>query len=241
MENTSRGLTANALKLIAITAMLVDHIAWAFVPTYSPLGQIMHMIGRTTAPIMCYFIAEGYYHTKNLNNYALRLGIFAVISYFAYTFEHTGNFLAIYNAGMIFTLFLGLIAIVVCKSEKIPFVLKLLAVLVLCALSLFGDWPIFGILFILAFALNRGSFAKQALWFSAAAVGMYLLMVMTDDSIINGITGNLFQLAVLLALPLLMLYNGQRGKGGRFFKWLFYIFYPAHLIILGIIQWYIIK
>ena len=73
-------LNSNTLKYIAIVAMLIDHIAWAFVPFSSVLGQIMHFIGRFTAPMMCYFIAEGYFYTRNVKKYIVRIGIFAVIS-----------------------------------------------------------------------------------------------------------------------------------------------------------------
>lgn len=55
------GITSDLLKLIAIIAMTVDHIAWAFVPFGSIAGQLMHVIGRLTAPIMCFMVAEGYY------------------------------------------------------------------------------------------------------------------------------------------------------------------------------------
>lgn len=87
-----RGLSANTLKYIAIAAMLIDHIAWCFVDTYSVLGQIMHVIGRLTAPIMCYFIAEGYYYTRNVKKYLLRLGLFALISWAPFTFMEFGTF-----------------------------------------------------------------------------------------------------------------------------------------------------
>ena len=81
-------LDANQLKLIAIFAMTVDHIAWLLFPGYAKgaLPVVMHIIGRLTCPIMCYFIAEGYYHTRDLNRYTLRLFVFAVISHFAYIF-----------------------------------------------------------------------------------------------------------------------------------------------------------
>ena len=70
-----RGLCGNELKLLAILAMTVDHIAWSLFPGYSmhPLALLMHAIGRLTCPIMCYFIAEGYHYTKSFQNYALRL------------------------------------------------------------------------------------------------------------------------------------------------------------------------
>ena len=40
-----------------------------------------------------------------------------------------------------------------------------------------------------------------------------------------------------MPLALLRLYNGQRGRGGRFGKWFFYILYPAHLLVLGVIKY----
>ena len=67
-------MSSNTLKIIAITAMLIDHIAWAFVPTLNPLGQLMHIIGRLTAPIMCFLIAEDII-IPECKKYALRLGL----------------------------------------------------------------------------------------------------------------------------------------------------------------------
>ena len=67
-----KGLTSDILKLIAVIAMVIDHIAWAFIPFNSIAGQIMHVIGRLTAPIMCFMIAEGYYKTNNVKKYAQR-------------------------------------------------------------------------------------------------------------------------------------------------------------------------
>lgn len=54
-------LSSNAIKLIAIAAMTVDHIAWAVFPGYPKefLPLLMHLIGRITCPIMCYCIAGG--------------------------------------------------------------------------------------------------------------------------------------------------------------------------------------
>ena len=59
---------SNVLKLIAIIAMTLDHLTWLIFPGYSiePLAIILHIIGRITCPIMCYFIAEGFHHTKDI-------------------------------------------------------------------------------------------------------------------------------------------------------------------------------
>ena len=66
-----KGLNSNALKMIAIIAMTIDHIAWLVFPDYphEVLPVILHTIGRLTCPIMCYFIAEGYHYTKNIRKY----------------------------------------------------------------------------------------------------------------------------------------------------------------------------
>ena len=75
-------LNSNQLKLIAILAMTVDHIAWAVFSGYPTeiLPLVMHIIGRLTCPIMCYFVAEGYHYTKNINKYTARLFAFSIIS-----------------------------------------------------------------------------------------------------------------------------------------------------------------
>ena len=75
---------ANTLKIIAVMAMTVDHIAWLCFPGYSQdwLPIVMHMTGRLTCPVMCYFISEGYHHTKDIAKYTRRLFAFAFISHF---------------------------------------------------------------------------------------------------------------------------------------------------------------
>ena len=81
-------MDANTIKLIAVIAMTIDHVTWMIYPGYPKefVPILLHIIGRLTCPIMCYFIAEGYHYTKNLNKYTVRLFLFAFISHFAYVF-----------------------------------------------------------------------------------------------------------------------------------------------------------
>ena len=51
----------------------------------------------------------------------------------------------------------------------------------------------------------------------------------------KGLTGNVLQLCTALSIPLLRLYNGQRGRW-KGMKWLFYIYYPAHLALIGVLR-----
>lgn len=237
MELSARRLSANTIKWIAIVAMLIDHTAWAFVPTYSVLGQLMHIVGRITAPIMCFFIAEGYTHTHSFKRYAYRLALFALISQVPFTFFQTGQLRFVVpgffseSFNVIYTLFLSLLAIYVYDKIGNP-LLRTLAGVGLCLLSLPGDWMFFDILFTLVFWENRGNFRRQAQAFSILAVFMVFFAAASAGHLFYH---QLFQAGIFLSLPILSLYSGERG-GGRHSKWAFYIFYPAHLLVLGILE-----
>jgi hypothetical protein len=215
--------------------MLADHIAWTFVPTESVLAFGMHLFGRLTAPIMCFFIAEGYVHTTNLRKYFIRMAVFSVISGWAYGFYESGGKLGYHGFGMIYTLFLGLIAIHVWNQKQLMTGLRIVLIVILCFFSLLGDWPIMGILWPLFFYIYRDDNHKKYVSFSIVGVleaSSFIFMYWGDWSMVIAM---LCQFGVLLAIPVLSCYNGQLGKY-KGMKWLFYIFYPAHLIAITLIR-----
>ena len=229
-------VSAALLKYIAVICMVIDHAAWAFVPTASVLGQLLHTVGRLTAPIMCFFVAEGYYHTRSRKRYLLRMAVFAVISVIPYAFYSAdGNWNAVfsrfYDLGMIYTLTLGLLSVIVWNSNADEPV-KLLGVAVLLFLSTFGDWPYAGVLWVLAFAVFREEPKKRDIAFCIVSVFMaaWISARYFPRMGFGCLRLTLCQFGTLLALPLLRLYNGERGNQP---KWFFYIFYPAHLLVLG--------
>lgn len=244
-------ISANAIKYLAALAMLIDHIAWCFVDTYSVLGVIMHTIGRITAPIMTYFIVEGFHYTRNVNKYLLRLAVFAAVSWIPFIFMETGSLIPFTYAdgnlyfnpaqGVIYTFFLTLLALKTVHSETLKKPAKALIVIGLCLLSMIGDWFFFPIVWALLFDKYRGSFKKQAAAFAVSSLVLMTLMVIFVTFVTGGILKNLFQYGVLLALVPLYFYSGEKGRGGRFNKWFFYIFYPAHLALLGVLRWYVFK
>ena len=104
-------LNANTLKLIAVLAMVLDHAATVFLADTAPAALFFHAVGQIAAPIMCFFVAEGYAYTSNLKKYLLRLFIAAVISHVPYAlcFKFTvWEFW--YVTGVLWGLFLGLLA-----------------------------------------------------------------------------------------------------------------------------------
>lgn len=236
-------LSADIIKYIAVTAMFIDHIASAFVEFNSVLGQTMHILGRITAPIMSFFIAEGFHYTKNMKRYVLRLAVFALISWYPFIYKTTGESpITIENGriyinpqqSMIFTLLLALLSLTIIHSEKIPLIAKPMLIVILIIISLIGDWYCFPLIWAMIFDKFREDYKKQAIAFTVTSI---IMILFTFELVLKWkLTGSLFQFGVLLALPLLYLYNGKKSKNNSFNKWFFYIFYPAHMVIIGLLK-----
>lgn len=238
---------ANEIKLLAIAAMTADHVAWLCFPGYprDALALILHTIGRLTCPIMCYFIAEGYHYTKDAAKYRNRLFLFAFLSHFAYVFASANyvdwkSFIPFYygdilnQTSVMWPLAWGLVMLQIVHSGKIREKRKPLLVILICLITFPSDWSCIASLCILAFGTNRGRFRVQMLWM-VFYVALYSIVYFFAIDKVYG----LMQMAVVLAIPILRLYNGRRGssqRANRILKWAFYIYYPLHLLILGMIQ-----
>jgi len=240
-------LNANAVKLIAIIAMTIDHIAWMLFPGYpsDAVPIAMHIIGRITCPVMCYFIAEGYHYTKNINRYTLRLFAFAFLSHFAYVYFSANyidwkSFIPFYygevlnQTSVMWPLAWGLVMLRIVNSNTIKEYIKAVLIFAICLITFPSDWSCIASLCVLAFGTNRGNLKKQML-LMIFYVAMYAIVYFFTLDKLYGI----IQMAVVLAIPVIMLYNGQRGKSRRInviMKYFFYVYYPLHLFIIGWIQ-----
>lgn len=227
-------INRNQLKYLAIIAMVIDHIGWTFVSIATVQGQVMHFFGRLTGPIMAFMLYEGYLHTKDIKKYVLRLGIFALISWPAYSFYETRQFFAL-QFGVIYTLFLALLTIWMWDKSNLKKGLKIVLVVVSCILSLFGDWPIFDILWPLFLFIYKDDPKKQWTWFS---ILIFIEVLLTNAMMIGSSIPyrQVFQTGAFMVVPILALfYNGEPGKKNAFNKWFFYVFYPVHLLILAFI------
>lgn len=236
-EKTMSKLNSNQLKLIAMISMTIDHLISVLYPNYPDDWWIifLHIIGRLAAPIFWFFLVEGYYHTRNIRKYAARLLLFAVIGHFAYNFAFGIPYLpfqtSVFNqTSVLWALFWGLAALVVNDSERLRQWQKTIAILVICALTFCADWSCIAVLAILQISENRGDFKRQMTGM-LCCVAMYAAVYMIFIDPIYGV----LQMGVALTIPLLKRYNGERGSF-RGMKWLFYIYYPAHLVLCGIIR-----
>lgn len=231
------GLNANQLKTIAIIAMTVDHLVWTVCPGYSTKWWVilLHIVGRLTAPIMWFFIAEGYHHTKNLKKYAVRLFVLAFISHFAYNFCFGIPFIpfktSVFNqTGVVWSLAWGLVLLYISDNEKLKQWQKVLLTLIICIITFPSDWSCIATLAVLYIGANRGNFKKQMICMMIFTFMYALVYFFFIDKIYA-----IIQLFTCLTIPLLKQYNGERGKWKGMSK-LFYIYYPAHLVICGIIR-----
>lgn len=161
-------LNANTLKLIAVLAMVLDHAATVFLADTAPAALFFHAVGQIAAPIMCFFVAEGYTYTSNLKKYLLRLFIAAVISHVPYAlcFKFTvWEFW--YVTGVLWGLFLGLLAVTLWKRLRAPVWVRLLLLGLCCLLAYPANWNYIAVLWIFGFAVFRESPQKAMVVFRA--------------------------------------------------------------------------
>lgn len=232
-----KGLNANQLKAIAIAAMTLDHLVWTLFPGYSTQWYVIlcHIIGRLTAPIMWFFIAEGYHHTRNVQKYTKRLFLLAFISHFAYNFCFGIPFLpfqtSLFNqTGVVWSLAWGLVLLRVNDSQSLKQWQKILIILLVCLITFPSDWSCVATMAVLFMGSERGNFQKQMLWmmvWTCVYAAVYFFFI---DKVYAFI-----QLGTCLTIPLLKLYNGEKGSWKAMGK-LFYAYYPAHLVICGILR-----
>ena len=218
------GLTNNQLKIIAMLAMLSDHVGKVLLPQYS----ILQIIGRLAFPIFAFMIAEGCYYTRNKLRYFLTiflLGLGCQTVYLVAEKSLYQNILITFSLSIIIIFSLENYRI---KREKtfgkILFftILTVFIIVIVLPVALIDqgfviDYGVCGVL--LPVAIFYAPDKLRKLIFSAG-----LLILLTLD------LGGGIQWFSLFALPLLALYNQKRGKYN--IKPLFYIFYPAHLVVV---------
>ena len=233
------------IKLIAIFAMTIDHIAWVWVDTASILGQLMHFLGRLTAPLMCFLLVEGFYRSKNYNKYITRLFLFACLSQIPYVAMLKGfDFLWLepelffFKLNILFNLLLALLSLIIIYKTKFSNMVKISGVFLFLFLSQAMDWNVFIIIFTLVFAYYRNSREKQIFAYLITAMA---LLILVDLGIVHGLPTLVLQWMPvgILLVPLILKYcSYEFGThwGGRYF---FYVYYPAHMLILAITAWLI--
>lgn len=217
-------MTSSTLKIIACITMLIDHIGAILFPEIF----FLRIIGRLAFPIFAFLIVEGYFHTKNISKYLLRLGVFAVVSELPFDRVFWNVWLEFEYQNVFFTLFIGLVAVWIYDTNKEKN--KAIAIVALMGLTLLSvllktDYSIFGVLMIFGFYQYREHRVYLFAWLLAVNGLLAMLYVSSSSFSLQSIS----QVFAVISLSLIFLYNGKKGLN---LKYIFYLFYPVHLFIL---------
>lgn len=246
MDEKYRILNRDIIKYIAMITMLLNHISTVFMEPGTFLAEVFLDIGYFTAITMCYFLVEGFHHTRSRKKYGQRLAVFALISEIPYCLAFTEQgVIEFYGLNMIFTLLLCFW--ILCAMENIPAgPVRNILIALLIFLSLFCDWALLAPVFTLLFAWARNSKKRLKIAFTAAAAMFGVMSLAGGSERFSTGTNILYALGCMAGIALsgiviACFYNGRRAERGRkFSKWFFYWFYPVHLLILGVLRVYLL-
>lgn len=212
-------MSAFVLKIIAVISMFIDHIGYAIFGGFS----FFNYMGRLAFPIFAFQISEGYLHTKNLKKYSLRLLLFAIISQIPFMLFRS-IVSRTFALNIFFTLFLGLICIYLYdKSKYKSLALFICALIALIAEYTKCDYGFYGVAIILIFYIFKNNFINASIFFIIATVINYFNQILLAKEYLY--------LFICTITPILFIsaYNGKKGKDT---KYLLYLFYPIHLLLI---------
>lgn len=225
-------LSAFDLKLLAMAAMLADHIGYLFFPQ----ALWMRCVGRLAFPIFAFQVVEGWYRTHDRRRYFLRLALCGLLSEIPFDLAIGGQLIDPGYQNVLWTFCIvaaALWAMEALRRLQIPLPLAALcagAAGYLLGEALQSDYFGPGVLTVLVFALCRGR--------SGGRIGELAAMVIVNGRLLPSASMIVWgmelpvQLLAAAALPLIWLYRGRQGPHSPVLQGIWYAFYPAHLLLL---------
>ena len=252
MNQQKFGITGTQLKLIGIILMVFDHVHQMFYYAGAPLW--FGMLGRLVLPIFLFMAAEGFHYTRDRKKYMLRLLIgFWLMNVLTFIFSRVFPLESVVLMNNVFgTMLLSTMMMSMIDSLKEKKFLKAILMLVLPAIPtvlflLFLNTnpmlAVYSSMIFPSFIMVEGGFLVVILGavlylFREKRIIQYIAILLvglisTGFNFTNLFSGN-HQWMMIFSIVLIALYNGQRGKGSKYF---FYIFYPAHIYILYVMSY----
>lgn len=226
-ERTKKSISASTLKWIAVISMLVDHfgiaIYWQLEGHTYKIYEIYRYVGRIAFPIYCFLLVEGFFLTRDIRKYIGRCFLFACISEIPFNMAVYGQIWYPHGQNVYFTLTIGLCTLVALDRVRgfgaVSVVKQLLCIGIGAGLAqmLEVDYHYLGVLFIVMFYYCREMNKWQRDLIGAVAFS--------------------YEVTAPLAMIPIHFYNGERGLR---LKYVFYLVYPVHLLIYGIIRMYVL-
>ena len=234
---TSFGLSGNALKIIAAISMLIDHIGVIFFPKI----KILRILGRIALPIFSFMIAEGARYTRNKVRYFFTIFTLAALCqlvYFLYNGDTYMSILVTFSVSIVTIYAMQFFKESLFDNDASALKKILSCLLFLSVVTaayylntvLYIDYGFLGCMLpVFASIFHSPKNCDVAFVKKLDIIPVHLLMLSIGMICLAAESGGT-QIWSLLALPFLIFYSGKRGKANM--KYFFYIFYPAHLLIL---------
>ena len=231
------------LHLIAMFTMLLDH-AWATVVS----GNMwMNYVGRLAFPIFAFLIAEGYFHTGNFKKYVQRLVIFAIISEIPFNLMTGGSIIYPFHQNVLWTFVIALLCIRQIDKIKNGDKAKVKKILLIAGIMILGilagtagmtDYSGAGVLSVFVFYFFHGRDWKNMLGQFAGIYFINFILLQNMDIPIMVLGHEFFfptQGFAIFALIPIWLYRGKQGMHNKAIQYMYYAFYPVHILILSVL------
>ena len=228
-------MNAFVLKIIACFTMFIDHVGYIVFDGHS---SWFNYVGRLAFPIFAFQISEGYIHTHDVKKYLLRLILFAFISQIPFLLFHSiiNNELGL---NVIFTLFLGLVAIIIYDKYK-KFVGVFSAIIFgIIAHFLNSDYSFYGVGITFLFYVFNKNKCLLAISFIIATLMQYSYLILVYYNYGFEFLKNVFIIylpyfiCTIFSIIIILCYNKKKGPSTKYF---FYLFYPLHMILIYILS-----
>lgn len=252
MEETTtlksiRFVNRDLLKYVALFLMVTGHLLvftgtehYSFIP--SPLVQFFVYGEFFAPPTFFFFISEGFIHTRSRKKYAIRLAIIAVITQIPFYFCHFSDepiWKIFTEWNIMASLLAGLLVLMVWES-KLNIKLRIFLMLLITGATFLitSEWMIFAPVAIFLLYILR----DKPYWRLFALELLYLIHQFIVNGFVLLLNINCFGFFIAETCAMLVItffYNGKKGHFPKFSKWIFYVFYPAHLIAAILINTFV--
>ena len=214
------------LKYIAFVSMFIDHFNKAIITPLlnyqQPLvfiSSLFDIIGRIAFPIFAFMIVEGFYKTKSRGKYLRNLLIFAIISEIPYDMFQSKVFINNRSQNIMWALALGLFTLIIVAKLKEKIKNKYI-------------WIFVSVIIVAINAILATLLSFDYDYYSIIII--FILYIFYDKRFVGSLLSYLViikEIYAILGFAIINLYNGERGKQNKLFN---YLFYPVHLLILGL-------
>lgn len=230
-------LTSFRLKILGSIFMILNNV-------YVYIGMIdgiyipiwFGYLGQLAAPIFFYLIVEGFFHTKDRKKYLSRIIYSAILmSYIDIKFRVHNNIF--YSLALSIMLMMSIEALELTKN-KISFrgFKIIIGIILICIVYILTEASIYGLLMTLIFYYLRNNKRCMFICYTLLSLIPLIAASFLDTDFLDAILKWDYQWMMIFGIIPILLYNGKLGVNNKYAKWIFYILYPLHLIILSIIR-----